>query len=174
MSIWPASRECERCFKTYVVIFIYIFRCSGSHHCFNVAAWKLCWKKKRFSRGVLANTVRFSRFFILETLRFFAPDGITELLVLKKVYEEFTLVLNMLMCFSKSRFICFSPKVCFIKTRWSKMHNQMCHAHMLISHRAEIPCLDVQEDFMNIVTYCLLTYVYIFPKCFWDTNTVEA
>jgi len=131
-------------------------------------------KKKRFSRGVLANTVRFLRFFPLEILRFFAPDGITELLVLKKVYGEFTLVLHMVMCFSKSRFICFSPKICFIKTRWSKMHNQMCHANMVISHRAEIPCLDVQEGFMNIVIYCLLTYVYIFPKCFWDTNTVEV
>ena len=110
-----SQSECERCFGTYVVIFIYIFRCSGWYHCFNVAAWKICWKKKRFSRGVLANTVRFLRFFPLEILRFFAPDGITELLLLKKVYGEFTLVLNMLMCFSKSRFICFSPKICFHK-----------------------------------------------------------
>ena len=45
---------------------------------FNVAAWKLCWKKKRFSRGVLANTVRFLRFFSLESLWFFAHDGITD------------------------------------------------------------------------------------------------
>jgi len=31
-------------------------------------------KKKRFSRGVSANTTRFWRFFSLETLPFLAPD----------------------------------------------------------------------------------------------------
>jgi len=34
--------------------------------------------KKRFSRGVLANTARFLRFFSWETLPFFAADGITD------------------------------------------------------------------------------------------------
>jgi len=32
-------------------------------------------KKKRFSRGILANTVRFLLFFSLETLPYLAPDG---------------------------------------------------------------------------------------------------
>ena len=43
----------------------------------NVAA-KLCWKKKRFSRGVLADTARFLHFFSLETLPFWGPDGIAD------------------------------------------------------------------------------------------------
>ena len=34
--------------------------------------------KKSFSRGVLANTARFLRFFSLETLPFLAADGITD------------------------------------------------------------------------------------------------
>jgi len=51
-----SQSKCERCFETY----------------------KALLKKKRFSRSVLANTVRFLRFFSLETLRFFAPDGITD------------------------------------------------------------------------------------------------
>jgi len=34
-------------------------------------------RKKRFSRGVLARTARFLRFFSLETLPFLAADGIT-------------------------------------------------------------------------------------------------
>jgi len=38
----------------------------------------LCWKEKRFSRGVLANTARFLRLFFLETSPFLAPDGITD------------------------------------------------------------------------------------------------
>jgi len=35
-------------------------------------------ERKRFSRGGLANTARFLRFFFLETLPFLAPDGITD------------------------------------------------------------------------------------------------
>jgi len=38
----------------------------------------ICWKNKRFSRGVLANTDRFLRLFSLESLPFLAPDGITD------------------------------------------------------------------------------------------------
>ena len=36
----PASNEseCERCFETHVVIFTYIFRCSGLPHSINIAA----------------------------------------------------------------------------------------------------------------------------------------
>jgi len=34
--------------------------------------------KKCFSRGVLANTARFLRFYSLETLPFLAADGITD------------------------------------------------------------------------------------------------
>ena len=45
-------------------------------HWFHVAAWKFC-LKKRFSRRVLANTARFLRITSLETVRFLAPEGIT-------------------------------------------------------------------------------------------------
>jgi len=43
--------EGERCFEAYVVISTYIFRCSGWRHCFNVAAWKFCWKKNDSAAG---------------------------------------------------------------------------------------------------------------------------
>ena len=73
-----SQADCERCFEAYVVISTYIFRCSGWRHCFNVAAWKLCWKKKRFCRGLLANTARFLRISSLQTLRILAPEGIAQ------------------------------------------------------------------------------------------------
>ena len=46
-------------------------------HWFNVAAWKFCWKKKQFSRRVLAHTARFLGISSLETLRFLALEGMT-------------------------------------------------------------------------------------------------
>jgi len=35
---YTSEYKCERFFETYVVIFTYIFRCSGSSYCFDVAA----------------------------------------------------------------------------------------------------------------------------------------
>jgi len=38
-----ASRdECERCFEAYVVIFTYIFKCSGLRHC--MTAYRCCFE----------------------------------------------------------------------------------------------------------------------------------
>jgi len=65
--------ERERCLEAYVLIFTYICSCSG----LTLLLESFAEKKKRFSRGFLANTARFLRISSLETVRFLAPRGIT-------------------------------------------------------------------------------------------------
>jgi len=57
-----SQAECESCFYANVLIFTFILRCS----------------KKRFSRGVLANTDRSLRFFLRTFALFIAPGSITD------------------------------------------------------------------------------------------------
>jgi len=62
--------EFESCFETYVVIFTDIFRCSVLTMLLKSFA-----EIKRFSRGILADTAGFLRFFSLQALSFLAPGG---------------------------------------------------------------------------------------------------
>jgi len=77
MSIWPASLSVKGALKP-----LSWFSPTFSGALVNATVSTLLLKsfagKKRFSRGVLANTARFLRFFSLETLPFFAPDSITD------------------------------------------------------------------------------------------------
>jgi len=69
-----SQAECESCFETYVVIFTYIFRCSGKRHCFNVAASKF-WSIKQFSRGDLADTANPCAFSLWKLCTFLLLSG---------------------------------------------------------------------------------------------------
>jgi len=77
MSIWPASLSVKGALKL-----LSWFSPTFSGALVNATVSTLLLKsfagKKRFSRGVLINIARFLRFFSLETLPFFAPDGITD------------------------------------------------------------------------------------------------
>jgi len=71
MSTWSVTLGVKAASK--LVSWFSPTRCSGQRHCFNVAAWKFCCKK-RFSRRVLAKIARSLPTISLETLRFLAPE----------------------------------------------------------------------------------------------------
>jgi len=71
MSTWSATLGVKAASK--LVSWFSPTWCSGQRHCFNVAAWKFCCKK-RFSLGVLADIAGSLRIISLETLRFLAPE----------------------------------------------------------------------------------------------------
>jgi len=77
MSIWPASLSVKDASKLMSWV-------SATFSCclVNATVWTLLLKsfagKKRFSRGVSANTARFLRFFSLDILAFLSVDGITD------------------------------------------------------------------------------------------------
>jgi len=56
-------------FETCVMIFIYIFKCSGYRHCFNVVA--LSFARTKNSRGVLTDTAMILALFLLRNFAIF-------------------------------------------------------------------------------------------------------
>ena len=79
MSIWPASPSVKGASKLLSWFWPTFSGALVNNATVSTLLLKSFAGKKRFSRGVLANTARFLRFFSLETLPFFAPDGITDL-----------------------------------------------------------------------------------------------